>query len=241
MEFAEKLKKIREVLQINQKDFAEKLNITQVSISRYESGHRIADINFAKKLIDIFNVNPVWLFLDIGKPISDIEDFSLSDENLSILKDLQLLLTEQELNEKLDSLLIETILKKFEVEPASQSMLYRFLLSIKLEGHLPIRPYLFLYYVFRFIAQDTSKPTENFKGYILDIILSFKTLSWQNHPVFTKKIKAEISAKFNEEIKETECSVLVRKAKITLSKLEENIPKGVLNYHKKRELQSLFR
>lgn len=78
MEISEKIKQVRESFSLNQKDFAERLGITQAAISRYEKKERIPDIDFLDSLIKNFKINPLWLLSDF----SNIQ--MLQDDDLCI-------------------------------------------------------------------------------------------------------------------------------------------------------------
>lgn len=241
MLIANKIREIRQILNMNQKDFANVLNVKAVTLGRYELGERIPDFNFINNFITTLNINPMWIFFDAGEPILNEDSLDLSNENILILKELRLILTQEELNLELNKTLISTILTKFEIAQGDKTPIFKFLTSLKFEGHLPIRPFLFLYYIFKFINQDESRNTvTNYKEYLMNIILAYKTLSWNNNPLFTSRIKREISTKFEDEISETECQVLVRNVPLTLKTIEDIIPKGMLRYHNQVSLKSLF-
>ncbi|WP_151900462.1 helix-turn-helix domain-containing protein [Sulfurimonas hydrogeniphila] len=241
MNISDKISFIRKQLNLNQKDFAKLLDVTQAAISRYEKGDRKPDFAFLETLIKTLNINPMWLFLDYPDMYTSIELLFISQENLDLLKDINAALTQKELNEKLTEILIEEILSKFETSDEEKSPIYKFLEALKLEGHIPVRPFLFLYYIFQFILQDQNKALiKSYRKYLLDIIFSFKTLSWNNNPVFTQRIKNEISAKFELELSEEECKALVENANITLKKLEGKMPASMIKYHRNIKLKALF-
>lgn len=64
--FQKKIVEIRKKIGLKQSDFAEKLGVSQVAISNYEKGNRLADVNFVYRLIREFHINPQWFFYDIG-------------------------------------------------------------------------------------------------------------------------------------------------------------------------------
>lgn len=68
--FAEKIKKIQDKLEINQKELAERLGISQIGISNYKKGKREPDINTIQKLID-FGISPLFLFSDFPEPFDE--------------------------------------------------------------------------------------------------------------------------------------------------------------------------
>ena len=55
-EFAKNLKNLRMQKNIPQRELAEKVGVTQVAISQYESGESVPRINIAMKLADVFGV-----------------------------------------------------------------------------------------------------------------------------------------------------------------------------------------
>lgn len=64
--FGDRLKMLREHLRFSQQEMADKLGISQISLSNYERGKRFPDVRIIRKLLDLFNVNLVWLFTGNG-------------------------------------------------------------------------------------------------------------------------------------------------------------------------------
>lgn len=56
MAFPEKLKYLRTKMNLTQKDFAEKIGVSQSSINYWEKGQRIPSIEAAAKIADYFNI-----------------------------------------------------------------------------------------------------------------------------------------------------------------------------------------
>lgn len=234
------LKEFREKLHLTQNELAEKLEVAQTTIARYETNKVKPTTDIIMKYIEKVDANPLFLFT--GKEpykMSDIPDLNV--ESLSLLTDLRSILSQDEVHKKLEEVFIQEILSKFQIPDEDKSPMYRFLEAIKLEGHIPVRPFLFLFYIFQFIAQDERKDSiTSYRQYLIDVILSFETLSWHNNPIFSNKIKDEISARFELEIPEKECKALVENAEITLKKLEEKMPASMIKYHRNIKLKSLF-
>ena len=61
-DIAKKMKLIRTSLRYNQQDFADLLEVGVSSIKRYETGVRDPCYLFLKKIVIMFNIDPVWLF-----------------------------------------------------------------------------------------------------------------------------------------------------------------------------------
>ena len=91
---SERLKIFRTALGLNQKEIAEKLNITQAGYGKYELGNRdIPNIVF-DLLIKNFKLNPIWIFTGTGTMFLDsipapdlpLEDKSLLDDAKDLIK-----------------------------------------------------------------------------------------------------------------------------------------------------------
>ena len=70
MNYGEKLKDIRTKSGLSQKDFAEKLNTKQNTLSTYEKCMSEPSISVASTLFKNFNVSPYWFF-DIEIPMEN--------------------------------------------------------------------------------------------------------------------------------------------------------------------------
>lgn len=70
MDFSKKFDIIQNSLNLNQKDFAEKLGVSQNAISHYKLGKRKPDATTIQKLIDI-GVSPLFLFYNFNEPFDD--------------------------------------------------------------------------------------------------------------------------------------------------------------------------
>jgi len=62
-----KIKKLMEFNNINQRQLAEKIKMTPVAVSRYLSGNRKPTIEFAVSISKAFDVSLDWLLKDEGK------------------------------------------------------------------------------------------------------------------------------------------------------------------------------
>lgn len=56
-----KIKKMMQINNMNQRELAAKCNLTPVAISRFLSGHRKVTVDFAIKISDVFGVSLDWL------------------------------------------------------------------------------------------------------------------------------------------------------------------------------------
>lgn len=84
--FANRLKELREKIGLNQKECAEKLNISRGSISFYENGERLPDIEKIYNMATFFNVSSDYLLGLADEPssnpkINDIKAYTGLTEN----------------------------------------------------------------------------------------------------------------------------------------------------------------
>lgn len=84
--FANRLKELREETGLNQKECAEKLNISRGSISFYENGKRLPDIETIYNMVTFFNVSSDYLLGLADEPsgnpkINDITAYTGLTEN----------------------------------------------------------------------------------------------------------------------------------------------------------------
>jgi len=72
-DFAERLRELRISKDLYQRELAEKLNVSRVTITHYETGERFPDPNMLKKIADFFGVTTDYLLGRSGntkKPLS---------------------------------------------------------------------------------------------------------------------------------------------------------------------------
>jgi transcriptional regulator with XRE-family HTH domain len=87
--FVERLKKIREALNFNQREFSSQLDISEASYSEFENGKHKPRYGFLYKIAKEFHVNLYYLlfgegemFIDrTGTPANEIEDFAVNRED----------------------------------------------------------------------------------------------------------------------------------------------------------------
>lgn len=248
MEIFEKIKFIRESEKLNQKEFAEKLNVTQSTISKYEKNERTPDFYVLKNLFDIFNVNPDWIFSDIEPAFLDIDDNNITMQNQQLIKDIDLILTPEEFNIKLNEILFEDAIKRIASDDKEKSPIRKFLEAIKLEGHIPFRPLLFLYYIFRYV-RDNNEELKNLKldkserpyqAYLLDLIRRYSVLSFKNNPAFTSQIKKQFEASISMYLEEEDCKRLITHYEQVIKNIESKMTPMIVLAHRKIDTKTLF-
>lgn len=77
MTINERIKYLRKIIKINQKDFANKLGITQSGVSYIEQPNTIIAEKTIKTICSIFSVNENWLYNGIEPIFNDTENFEL--------------------------------------------------------------------------------------------------------------------------------------------------------------------
>lgn len=83
------IKKLREQNNINQKDFAKKMNVSNVVLSRYESDERKPDYDTLQRIADYFNVTTDYLLGRGTKKSDKTLPTSTSKEERDIAKQLK--------------------------------------------------------------------------------------------------------------------------------------------------------
>src|ERR1044071_9546018 len=70
MTLAQRIKNIRKELGLNQTEFAQKIGITQTSLSQIEGGKNGISYDVFKSIVTEFNINPMWLMDGVGPMLS---------------------------------------------------------------------------------------------------------------------------------------------------------------------------
>ncbi len=238
----EKIKYIRNDLLINQKDFSNLLDVAQSTVSRIEKGERQPEYDFLKTLITKFNINPDWIFFDRHPMFLEVDDNTIAAQNQQLIKDIDLILTPEEFNIKLNEILFEDVIKRIASDDKEKSLIRKFLETIKLEGHIPFRPLLFLYYIFRYVRDFSEELDEitSYQDYLLDLVNRYKVMSFKNNPAFTSQIKKEFEMSIKMNLTENECKNLIINYNEVIKKIESKMTKIIVYSHKKIDTKTLF-
>lgn len=80
-ELGKRLKEIKDLLNIDASELANRLGVSKATVSNYIKGRRLPDAGFVRSLCKEFNVNPEWFLFGTGDPIKPVgaEDESFSD------------------------------------------------------------------------------------------------------------------------------------------------------------------
>jgi hypothetical protein len=178
------------------------------------------------------NANPNFLLLGVGPHLLDAIP-KLDSSNIDLLNDITLVVSQNDLSEKLNKILIDEIIKRFENH--NDSLIKKLLEIIKLDYIVKTRPFLFLYYIFQIIEKDLSgkqKTITDYKQYLGDAIIKYKVLAWKNQPIFTDKMKNEIRDFLDLKVTSKECEILVKSYKSTLEILESKMPPSFVKFHR---------
>jgi transcriptional regulator with XRE-family HTH domain len=70
----ERLKKFRENLNLNQKEFAKTLEVVPNTLSLVEMGTNSLSFEITRKLILKHSINPTWLYIGLGTMILEAEN-----------------------------------------------------------------------------------------------------------------------------------------------------------------------
>lgn len=77
MTASDRLKSLRKHLQLNQKDFSDKIGIQQGNLSYYESGKRELGKRLQEQVIRTFDVNPTWWETGKGQVAANSKKISI--------------------------------------------------------------------------------------------------------------------------------------------------------------------
>ena len=224
------LKEFREKLNLTQKQFSERLGIAQSAIARYENNKVAPTSTVIFKYIEKLNANPNFLYLGIEPLLLDKLP-KLSMQNINLLNDLTLMLTQEQIHDKLNMITMDEIISKFENK--RESVLIKLLEIVRLDEHIRVTPFLFLYYIFQIIAADTKRnEVIDYKEYLAMVITNYKVFAWKNQPLFTQKIKTETVDFLDVKLTEEECKILVKNYKNTLELLENKMTPLLIKLHR---------
>jgi transcriptional regulator with XRE-family HTH domain len=250
VKISEKLQLIRNIKGINKKEFAELIGVAQSTITRYESGDREPDYSFLKNLFDKLDVNPNWIFFDELPQINYVDELTVSNENRQLLLDLNNTFTPNELNEELNKIIISKAIDEIAGPNSSKekSSIRKFLEAIRLEGHIPFRPLLFLYYIFRYVRDNNDeldnlkldKAERPYQTYLLDLVRRYSVLSFKNNPAFTSQIKKQFEASISMYLEEEDCKRLITHYDQVIKNIESKMTPIIVFSHKKIDTKTLF-
>ena len=159
-----------------------------------------------------------------------------------------MILTPEELNIKLNEILFEDTLKKIVNDNEEKSPIRKFLEAIKLQGNIPFRPLLFLYYIFKYIREHNEeldslkldKKEHSYQLYLLDLVQRYNVLSFKNNPAFTTQIKKQLEASINMYLNEEDCKRLIIHYDQVIKNIESKMTPIIVLAHRKIDTESLF-
>lgn len=77
--FADRIKQLRNRLNLTQKDFAEKINVTAAALSAYENNQKNPSVSVAKRIANKYNVSIDWLCGLTNKEKTNAKPDSISE------------------------------------------------------------------------------------------------------------------------------------------------------------------
>jgi len=226
------LKEFRERLNLSQRELSDVLEIAQTTIARYENDKVKPTSTVLLKYINKLNANPNYLFLGIEPHLLNNLP-KLDSSNMYLLNDITLMMSQEQLKEKLNKILVDEIIQRFEKQ--NDSLMVKLLEIVKIYEPLKTSPFLFLYYIFKLIEKDftdTPKEISDYKQYFGDIVTNYKVVTWKNKSLFTKKIESEIRDYLDVKLTTNECELLVKNYKNTLELLEQKMPPSMIKLHR---------
>jgi transcriptional regulator with XRE-family HTH domain len=236
-------KDFRERLELTQKQIAEIVQTTPSLIAKYESDKILPNISLLLKYVEKLNANPNFILLGIEPHLLSEEDYVITQTIREFIRDLSFITTTEDLTFELRNLLLKkTVEKLISSDGYEKSSFEKFMEAIKFEGHIPFRPALFVYYMFRYIVEnlDELNSKENYKDYLIELIKRYKIKSLKNNPIFTNRIKKIIVDNLIHNLVEKDCKLILSNPKITLEILESKMTSSMVLAHKFIDTKSLF-
>lgn len=83
------IKVLRKKLKLTQGEMADRLKVSNITISRYESGKMTPAVDVISKIIDTFNINANWLFTGKGDIFNTTDNNTCDDSNNTSNPDIQ--------------------------------------------------------------------------------------------------------------------------------------------------------
>ncbi len=242
MNIYEKFKFVRDSNKLNQSEFADSLELSQSTVSKLEKEGTTPDFFAIQNLINNFRVNPNWLFFDSEPIFLETDANNVSFQNQQLVNDINMIMSPEEFGIKLREILIETTIKNIIGDGGEKNIFSKFLNALTLDSHIPFRPLLFLYYIFRYVRdnKDELATVTNFQDYLLDLIRRYQVLSFKNSPAFTAQIKREFDTSIQMNLSKEDCQTLLLNYELVLNKLEQKMTRAIVNAHKKIDTKTLF-
>lgn len=236
-------KEFREKIELTQREVAEIIQTTPALIAQYENGKTVPVSSILLKYAENLKANPNFLLLGQEPHLLVEEDYEITETVRELIRDLSFVTTNEELNLELKNLLVKKTLEKLILSDGyEKSAFEKFLTAIKFEGHIPFRPALFVYYMFRYIVEnlDELNSKENYKDYLVELIKRYKVKSLKNNPIFTNRIKKMIVDNLIHNLEEKDCKLILANPKLTLEILESKMTSTMVLAHKFIDIKSLF-
>jgi transcriptional regulator with XRE-family HTH domain len=93
----ERIKFVQKASKKNQADFAESLGISKGSLILYQKNRRSPNSSLLKSFCEIYKVNPAWLLLGEGEPVSvEISEVSIKEGRVAERDPVAMLLNQEE-------------------------------------------------------------------------------------------------------------------------------------------------
>jgi transcriptional regulator with XRE-family HTH domain len=219
--FGKKISDLRTGMNLNQGDFANKLGISQASLSNYEKGVRTPDVQFIYRLFKTFAVNPMWFFQNDESMDQDIYTmFNSAVENSKEYKTTNIL--KDNINNFIDD---EKAIKTFSSKLRSIKGI-DFISKLAEATHgrgerMSVILYKFLDHIDKtFSKNDLQNVT---KADFINMLKNFKITGVHSH-LFSENDKKRLIDWVNDEVDDVECYMILSNISII-----SNVVKSELN------------
>lgn len=80
----DRIKYIREKLDLKGEDFGKKLNVTKAAVSNWENNNRMPDADMLIKIADIGDVSVDWILCRTDNPIAKVYKATINNEKIEV-------------------------------------------------------------------------------------------------------------------------------------------------------------
>ncbi len=226
----DRVKKIRESLKMSQLEFSQLFDLSQRTISNWESGRNEPPFIFFQTMVENYSINPNWLLTGNGKMFDDLKQSSIAIPRRTKSFFLEALEASECNPQEIDSILAKYILLKY-LQPLkeirnSQGLLDRlFFNRFQNIGYMRILTRALI------DAKETYKDeiftVENSKKILKQIVSDYELRLAKDkiNNLISEKTRQELLAWIDEELNDIACLVMLSDLDIAIAAIKETLDK----------------
>lgn len=238
----EKIKLIRKIERLNQKEYAKKLNVTQSTISKYEKKERTPDYETISKLFEVFNINPNWFFLNTPPIYNELDYFNTNITNILIVQDIKMILTPKQYTRKLESVLSGIVVDQITSSLYEQHLLRKIFNSLQLGSNFSFRVLLFIYHLFLHTEESIDEVSQviSYQSYLIELLGRYRIVTFKNNLLMNTQMMKHLTLSITTNLSESDCMYLFTNYYSILNGIESCMSSVLLFNHGRINIQELF-